>query len=68
MRVVPTGGSYLDSLNFKRSQVFKDGKDSKIDLVVKYKVRVIKLLGIEKDFNFTQRAQTNGWFGNSSGE
>ena len=68
LRVVPTGGSYLDSLNFKQSQVFKDGKDSKIDLVVKYKVRVIKLLGIEKDFTFTQRAQTNGWFGNSSGE
>lgn len=68
LRVVPSGGSHLDSLNFKQSQVFKDGKDSKIDLVVTYKVRVIKLLGFEKDFTFTQRAQTNGWFGNSSGE
>lgn len=42
------GGSYLDSLNFKQSQVFKDGKDSKIDLVVKYKVRVIKLLELKR--------------------
>lgn len=68
LRLVPTGGSYLDSLDFDQSQVFKDGKDSKIDLVVTYKIRVIRLLGFEKDFTFTQRAQTNGWFGKSSGE
>lgn len=68
LRIVPTGGSYLDSLKFSQSKVFEGGKDSTIDLVVTYKVRVIKLLGIEKDFSFTQRAQTRGWFGNSSGE
>lgn len=65
LHVVPKGGSYLKGLNFSQSKVFANGTED-IDLVVTYKVRVIKLLGVEKDFVFTQRAHTKGWFGNKS--
>ncbi len=67
LRIIPQNGSYLDSLNFSQSKVFENGVEN-IDLVVTYKIRVISLLGIKKDFRFTQRAQTKGWFGNSGGE
>ncbi|MEG2428807.1 MAG: hypothetical protein RSA99_00310, partial [Oscillospiraceae bacterium] len=62
--VVPSKGSgkYIDGLDFGESTLFPYGSDE-IKIVVTYKVKVIALLPIKKDFTFTQTALTHGWLG-----
>lgn len=63
LHVVPApNGSYVDGLDFRDSKLFPYGSNE-IRIVVKYKVRVIPLLPIKKEFYFTQTAVTHGWFG-----
>lgn len=50
-------------LNFKESTIFKDGKNDLIVLNCRYKVRVIKLLGIDMEMNFELTARTRAWVG-----
>jgi len=61
LQVVPApNGSYLDGLDFGDSKLFPYGSNE-IRIVVKYKVRVVPLLPIKKEFYFTQTAVTYGW-------
>lgn len=63
LQVVPgPNGSYMDGLDFGDSKLFPYGTNE-IRVVVKYKVRVVPLLPIKKEFYFTQSAVTHGWLG-----
>ena len=55
---------YLEGLNFKGSTFYKmvDGKTTdEVKLVVRYKVKVIRLLNIDFGFDFMQTAATKVW-------
>lgn len=65
LQVVPAAnGSYIDGLDFGDSTLFPYGSNE-IRIVVRYKVRIIPLLPIKKEFSFTQTAVTHGWLGGS---
>lgn len=51
----------MDGLDFKYSSLMAYGESNKIQLVCTYKVRVIKLLNIDFEFQFRQIAKTNAW-------
>lgn len=51
----------LDGLSFVYTSFLTDEDQSKIDLVVTYEVSVIKLLDVDFDFRFMQRATTRSW-------
>lgn len=71
--IVPSNGSYLNGLDFNDSVIFLNGSDE-IKVIVHYDVQVIKLLGIDIKFSFTQCGATKGWsaavpqFGTDSGD
>ncbi len=60
--VVPKGSSYLDGINFTKSELFADGEND-IKIVAVYQVKVVPLLPINMQFTFCQTAETKGWFG-----
>lgn len=60
--VVPKGTSYINGINFSKSELFPSG-DNKIKIVAIYRVKVVPLLPVDMDFTFCQTAETKGWFG-----
>lgn len=59
--VVPAAnGSYLDGLDFRRSELFPYGTPV-IKIRVEYDVKVIPLLPIKAEYHFCQTAITHGW-------
>lgn len=65
--IVPNAaGSYLGGLDFSESTIFPYGSNE-ITVSVNYKVKIIALLPIDFEYEFTQTAITNGWLcGDSS--
>lgn len=59
LRIVPNK-TYLDGLDFSDSCFCKDGKHE-INVVVKYKVKVLDLLGNDITMNFVQHGKTTCW-------
>lgn len=51
----------MDGLDFDYSSLMAYGSTDQIQLVVTYKVSVIRLLNIDFDFTFRQCAQTEAW-------
>lgn len=51
----------LSGLNFAYTSFLTDVNQSEVDLVVTYKVEVIKLLNMDYEFTFVQRARTKAW-------
>jgi hypothetical protein len=51
----------LDGLDFTGTSLMAYGGQEEIRLVVSYEVSVIRLLGIDVSFRFTQRAETLAW-------
>lgn len=60
LRIVPSGNSYIDGLDFSDSCFCKDGKHE-INVVVKYKIKVLDLLGNDITMNFVQHGKTTCW-------
>ncbi len=60
--VVPKGTSYINGINFSKSELFPNG-ENEIRIVAIYRVKVVPLLPIDMDFTFCQTAETKGWFG-----
>lgn len=60
LRIVPSGNSYIDGLDFSESCFCKDGKHE-INVVVKYKIKVLDLLGNDITMNFVQHGKTTCW-------
>lgn len=60
LRIVPSGNSYIDGLDFRDSCFCKDGKHE-INVVVKYKIKVLDLLGNDITMNFVQHGKTTCW-------
>ena len=59
LRIVPNK-TYLDGLDFSDSCFCKDGKHE-INVVVKYKIKVLDLLGNDITMNFVQQGKTSCW-------
>lgn len=59
LRIVPNK-TYLDGLDFSDSCFCKDGKHE-INVVVKYKIKVLDLLGNDITMNFVQHGKTTCW-------
>lgn len=55
-------------LNFLNSTFLTDANQSEVNLVVAYKVQVVRLMGIDYTFNFVQRASTKAWGRGASGQ
>ncbi|MCQ2455533.1 MAG: hypothetical protein MJ090_05290 [Clostridia bacterium] len=51
----------LSGLNFINTTFLTDKDQSKISIIVSYKVQVVRLLNTEYTFNFIQRADTKAW-------
>ncbi len=51
----------LSGLNFLYTSFLTDVNQSEIDIVIAYKIRVLRLLDMEFDFPFIQRATTKAW-------
>lgn len=51
----------LDGLSFLNTTFLTDENQSEINLIVAYKVEVVRLLNTEYTFNFVQRADTKAW-------
>lgn len=51
----------FSGLNFINTTFLTDANQSEINLIVAYKVQVVRLLGTEYTFNFVQRADTKAW-------
>lgn len=51
----------LSGLNFAYTSFLTDVNQSEIDLVVTYKVEVVRLLNMDYEFTFVQRARTKAW-------
>jgi hypothetical protein len=60
-------GTYLGGINFGGSELFPDGNDE-IILMAKYKIKVLNLLPIKQEIQFSQVAETDGWFGGKDNE
>lgn len=60
--IVPKGDSYIDGINFTKSELFPSGQND-IKIVAIYRAKVIPLLPIDMEFTFCQTAETKGWFG-----
>lgn len=60
MRIVPSGSSYMDGLDFKNSGIMINGSD-RIQLVANYDIQVIRLLNLDVKLHFSQIAVTNAW-------
>lgn len=59
--ILPKNGSYVAGLDFDKTQLFKDGQSERIQLVVKYKIHVVKLFNIDFNFTIQQCALTKAW-------
>lgn len=59
--IKPEGDSYLGGLDFDKTKVFANGQTERIQLVVTYKIHVVKLLNIDFDFTIQQCAITKAW-------
>lgn len=58
--VVPKNGSYLKGISFYKTVICANGTNE-IKVVADYEVRVLRLLGIDIKFHFTQCASTKAW-------
>lgn len=61
MGIIPDKGDVLPGLDFGDSVLFTNGSNE-IKLIVKYDVRVWRLLGIDVKLSFVQCAATKAWF------
>ena len=59
--VEPKGTSYLAGLDFDKTKIFANGQTERIQLVVTYKIHVVKLLNIDFNFTIQQCALTKAW-------
>ena len=59
--------SYFNGLDFSHSQLFPADKPDEIMLVVNYKIKVVKWLPIDLEFDITQMSQTRGWLHGDGG-
>lgn len=78
-RVVPSGTSYIDGLDFQRTEIMPQGTDN--NLVIKifadYDIRIVRLLGVDYTVHLSACGKTQAWavgemtaekqFGSSSG-
>lgn len=65
LRVVPSGGSYIDGLDFSDSVMFPEDTND-IKVAVTYKIKVIRLLNVDYTFKIEQCGYTKAWVvGNS---
>lgn len=51
----------LNGLSFMKTRLFQSGEGDDILLDVRYKIKVIKLLGFDMTMNFEQCAKTKAW-------
>lgn len=58
--LVPKNNSYMDGLDFSGSSFCEDGTH-KINVVVKYKIKVLDLLGNNITMTFVQHGETKCW-------
>ncbi len=53
----------LSGLSFRKTRVFANGEEDLIIIDVRYKVKVVKLLNIDMEFNYELCAKTRAWIG-----
>lgn len=59
--IEPKDGSYLKGLSFDKTKIFANGETERIQLVVTYKIHVVKLFNIDFNFTIQQCALTKAW-------